>query len=668
MVRRVSDFINGPVENMKKLVNVGLVQINNSFSGQEYLPLSIGLLHAYFQKYSTRKNTFAFLPYVFRREVANKCADKLETADIVGFSVYMWNLKISLEIARILKARCPEITIVFGGPQIPNNAELFLRQYRHVDIVCHGEGEDVFRQILEHCDSRAWSSIQSVSYFDKEESFHCNPRIMRIDDLSRVPSPYLEGVYDELLKSQTSDHWLSLWETNRGCPFSCAFCEWGAKSYNKVNVFDLDRLKAEMDWFARNKIEFIFCCDANFGLLERDVEIAEYVAQNRKNTGYPRSFSVQSSKNATEKVYRIQKLLSDSGLSKGVLLAVQSLNPETLENIDRSNISMAAFDELQRRFKAEGITTFTDVIIGLPEETYESFVDGVSHLIERGQHNRIQFINLSILSNSSMGSPEYRSKYGMVTVESKLINIHGSLGDLPDDISETQELVVATASMPKAEWVRSRVFAWMTGLIYFDKLLQIPLAVLNGLYSLRYRDLLGLFSEINREDLPVITEIQKHFRHCAENVQQGGPEYCYSTKWLNIYWPADEFVMIRLFTEGMIEKFYDEAGNLLRQYLKTKGIDADPLVLSESIEMNKQLLRLPRQRDDKTIILNLNIWEVYQAVLAGKHAMLESGPFEYTIRSSDAEVPSWEDWCRYVIWYGNKKGAYLYDCNLSKKC
>ena len=83
----------------------------------------------------------------------------------------------------------------------------------------------------------------------------------------------------------------------------------------------------------KKKIEFIFCCDANFGILKRDVEIAEYASFVKRTTGYPKALSVQNTKNATERAYLTQKILADSGLNKGVTLSMQSLDKETLENI-----------------------------------------------------------------------------------------------------------------------------------------------------------------------------------------------------------------------------------------------------------------------------------------------------------------------------------------------
>ena len=143
---------------------------------------------------------------------------------------------------------------------------------------------------------------------------------------------------------QSRESWIGLWETNRGCPFRCTFCDWGSATAAKVTKFGEERLYREVDWFADKKIEYIFCCDANFGIQKRDVDIANYVAGVKKETGYPVALSVQNTKNATERAYETQKILSDAGLNKGVALSMQSVDMTTLEAIKRDNISLGTHE------------------------------------------------------------------------------------------------------------------------------------------------------------------------------------------------------------------------------------------------------------------------------------------------------------------------------------
>ena len=147
----------------------------------------------------------------------------------------------------------------------------------------------------------------------------------------------------------------------------------GVRPLKKVTRYGLDRIKSEIDWFAKNKISYLFSADANFGILPRDLEIAKYIADKKQTTGYPQTFFVQATKNQTERSYEVAKILYDAGLSKGVTLSMQSLDPTTLKLIKRSNISSDSYTELQRRFTQEKIITYTDLILGLPGETYKSF-------------------------------------------------------------------------------------------------------------------------------------------------------------------------------------------------------------------------------------------------------------------------------------------------------
>lgn len=653
-------------ENNRK-VRVGLVQINNSFSSQSYLPYSVGLLQAYVEKHAKDPDRYEFLTPIYARVPVKRAVEHLSGADVVGFSTYVWNIRISLEIARTIKQMKPDTLIVLGGPQVPDKAEEFLRNNPFVDIACHGEGEQIFHAILESFPVKTWDNLPSVSYLREDGSFVCHAKVPRLSDLSGAPSPYLENIFEPLMRANPQERWLVLWETNRGCPFSCTFCDWGSAIASKVYTFDMERVLREVDWFARQQIEFIFCCDANFGILQRDVDIVEYVAEVKQKYGYPRKLSVQNTKNATERAYKVQKLLNDADLNKGVTIALQSVDPGTLKSVKRQNISSESFQILQRRFTRDRVETYTDIILGLPGETYGSLADGVSHVIENGQHNRIQFNNLSILPNAEMGSPEYQKQYGMITVQSKIINHHGTLTDSDGEISELQELVIATSTMPEQDWVKTRAFCWMTGLLHFNKLFQIPFIVLHETCSISYRELIEAFFESEFGSSPIISEICSFFTEKAREIQRGGPEYCHRKEWLNIWWPVEEYIMIKLCVEGTLGKFYKEAEEMLAHFLASKYVQLPSQLLHEAIDLNRNLIKLPCQTEDLDLTLSYNIGEFYQSVLVGAPIPLENRECTYHINRTGQVFLSWEDWFRDVIWYGTKKGAYLYGNNLVER-
>jgi len=647
-------------------MKVGLVQINNSFSRQNYLPYSVGLLQAYAQENAKEPDRLDFLLPIYTRIPVPTAIQHLLPADLIGFSTYVWNFHISLEIAKQVKALRPDCLIVFGGPHIPDKSEEFLRQNPFIDITCHGEGESVFLSLLENSENRDWSRVPSISYIDPNGEFVQHPKNPRIKDLSSVPSPYLENVFTPLMEANPSEHWLALWETNRGCPFGCTFCDWGSAVQSKVYPFDLDRLYQELDWFSAQKIEFIFCCDANFGILPRDVEIAKYAAQKKHQSGYPQALSVQNTKNAIERAYYVQKILADAGLNKGVTISLQSMDPQTLDNVKRKNIITESFQQLQRRFNREGIETYTDVILGLPGETYETFADGVSTIIENGQHNRIQFNNLALLPNAEMSNPAYQKKHGLTSVETRIINIHGSLQESDTEISETQQLVISTHTLPKEDWVRARVFSWMAGLLHFDKILQIPFLLFHKIGPIRFRQLIEIFSESTHDSFPILNELRSFFIEKARDIQSGGPEYYRGEYWLNIWWPADEYFLIKLCVENKLQEFYQEAEDVLNQFLVKAGIEVPNRLLHECLVLNHGLIKLPFQVEDLELELSYKIWEYYLAELRGEDVPLENKPCFHHIDRTSETWHTWDEWCREVIWYGNKKGAYLYG-NLVKE-
>jgi radical SAM superfamily enzyme YgiQ (UPF0313 family) len=648
-----------PVDNQEPL-DVALVQINNSFSGQNYLPYATGLLQVYVEKYARHPGRYKFRLPVYSRRLVDETVAHLLGADVIGFSTYVWNIRISLEVARRIKVRRPQTLIVFGGPQVPDRAEEFLRQNTFIDIAVHGEGEAIFLGLLENFPSRTWEGVPSISYIQNGQFIH-NPRAERLKDISVIPSPYLEGAFDALIEANPQERWLVLWETNRGCPFRCTFCDWGSAIAAKVSQFEIDRLVKEVDWFASKKIEFIFCCDANYGMLPRDYDITQYVAETKEKYGYPKALSVQNTKNSTERAYKVQKLLSDAGLNKGVSLSLQSVDPMTLEAIKRDNISTESYQELQRRFTRDRVETYSDLILGLPGETYDSFVEGVAKVIENGQHNRIQFNNLSILPNAEMGDPEYQKKYGMEIVESRIINIHGSLSESKEEIPEIQQLVVATASTPRPDWVRTRIFCWMAAFLHFDKVLQIPLIIVRETSQASYRELLEAFLDDARiAKYPILSSIKAFFINEARNIQNGGPEYCHSAEWLDIFWPADEYALIKLCKDKTLDAFYSECEDLLGKFLKSKSVQLPENLLHEAVELNHKLIKLPFQASNLEFETSFNIWEFYRAVLVGEQVELANRPCINRIDRTKVVYNSWDEWYREVIWYGNKKGAYLY--------
>lgn len=650
---------------MIEKTKIGLVQINNIFSGQVYFPYSTGLLQSYAQKHCSYINNYKFIDHIYNRLSVSDAIDHLKECNIIGFSIYVWNEQISLAIARKLKTLYPDKLIIFGGPQVPDKANQYLISNPFIDVVVHGEGEHVFNLILQHYTPNKLSlnGISGISYVENNK-FINNPKTGRFKELNEIPSPYLTDIFQSIMDKKPNAQWLALWETNRGCPFSCTYCDWGSATQAKVSKFDINRLQKEIQWFSNNKVEFIFCCDANYGMLPRDIDITKYVVESNKKTGYPKALSVQNTKNATERSYQVQKILSDGGLNKGVTLSVQSMDKNTLINIKRDNISTESYQELQRRFMRDGIDTYSDMILALPGETHDSFVNGIDQIICNGQHNRIQFNNLSILPNAEMGNPEYQKEHGMKTVISDIINFHGSLieDNENEPIKEKQELVISTNTMPLAEWIATRAYCWMVSFLHFDKIFQIPIILFHKQTNIKYRDIFSAFmDEKLTVKYPVLNELRQFFVNKAVNITEGGAEYCEAKDWLNIWWPADEYMFIKLVEDKKMSLFYEESHKLLTEISDNNSSILNKKSLQNAIILNYQLLKIPFIVDDVEISLEYDIMEFYKSCLSGDGTELNNSHTQYKIKKYHPSLTNWNTWLKEVVWYGNKKGAYLHE-------
>lgn len=603
-------------------ISIGLAQISQQVGDSFYFPYSVGLLQAYVQAKAPNPERYRFLPLVYHRLNVQAALAQFAQAQVVGFSLYVWNERRSLILAKALKDANPNILIVFGGPQVPDQAEAFLRMHPQVDLCCHGPGEQTFLEILERFPERNWQGIAGVSYLQDGQFAH-QPPAPRASDLSQFPSPYLTGVFEPLLAQNSQ--WIGLLETNRGCPFACTFCDWGSAIQSKVYRFPQERVFAEIEWIARNQVGNVFTCDANFGILSRDVEIASYVARMKTQYGFPLSFQNQTAKNASERVIEIQRILHQAGLATYAAISLQSVDPHTLKSIKRENISLEAYRKVQAAALEAGIVAYTDMILALPGESYASFVNGINTVIENGQHTKILFHNATILPNAEMAAPAYRQQFGLETV---WVSLPGHT-PAEDGIPELMEIVVASKDLSRSDWLKMHVFAWFTAFLYYThKLLQPTLMVLESASGLSYRELITHFCEAPLEGYPVLQQIRAGFEDTARKYQQGYPisqqETLIWTLFDGMYLTPDNAMQIQLWNANLIDTFYSEAGDLLARLVLKKKPDFDLRLLEESLIFNRKLfLRLfssqrfpvdiaPRQIQETLLPLHYNLQEFYQ--------------------------------------------------------
>lgn len=395
-------------------------------------------------------------------------------ADVYAISCYVWNMGFIKRWIPSLIARKPDAYIILGGPQVMNQGERYLNPENERLLLCNGEGEHTFTNFLAQLLSLEpdFAAVKGLTFF-RNAKMITTPRQERIEDLSAIPSPYLEGYLDS-----EKYVWAAL-ETNRGCPFQCTYCYWGAATNAKVFKSDLDRVKAEITWLSKNRALYIFITDANFGMLKRDIEIAEHLAECKQKFGYPTTVFFSSAKNSPERVTDITKALSKAGLISTQPVSLQTMDPNALISIKRSNIKEDSYTRLQQELHETNLSSFIEMIWPLPGETLDSFKRGLSTLCS-SDADAFVIHHLLLLNNVQMN--EHRDEYKF-----QLTN--------DADLNSEAQVVIATKDVTAEEYKEGVRFGYHVTSLYSLRGLRFVGKYLDATGRMDFKSLISAFSE-----------------------------------------------------------------------------------------------------------------------------------------------------------------------------
>ncbi len=359
--------------------------------------------------------------------------------DVIAATNYVWNTRLSNKFLQIAKALQPDAVTIQGGPHFQlDEADVaadYLRAHPSIDYYVHGEGETTMVALLEKLlGGGALDAEEPGVAFLRDDCYLDGGRRERRRDLDTIPSPHLGGWLDPFI----GNGYAPVIETNRGCPFSCTYCNWGSATVSKVNRFSLDRVLEELEYIAKRvrDNDNLTVADANFGILKRDLEIAEKIESLWQRHGYPAHIQLWYTKNSSRRTIDIGRIL---GKKVRFLLAIQSLNEEVLANIKRDNIKLKTYEELTVYARENSLLTASDIIVGLPGEDLASVKSNMETLHRRGVE-KVDVFSLMLIPGTEVYSQESRRRFGMKTMhrlaQGCIIDVEGEV------ISETEELVV----------------------------------------------------------------------------------------------------------------------------------------------------------------------------------------------------------------------------------
>jgi hypothetical protein len=296
---------------------------------------------------------------------------------VVAASTYIWSVKVFCQVAEMVRRWDPGVRFVMGGPAARPSVlslEPYAPYVRSIDAVATGEGEELIRRVVRsHLDPDWRTTVPGLTV----------PHVLgwrKTDALERVvlddyPTPYQLGT--------VPDAPIGFLETFRGCPISCAFCQWGEERSDRVHSEEY--LASHLAGLERAGVNQVHVLDAGFNLSARAFR---NLAAAERRTGALRKMQVIGHIYPTfirDEHLGVFESFGRTELSVGI----QSFDKDVLKQLGRP-FDLARFEhvlgEISGRFPLD-----LEIILGLPGDNPASFRRTFEKAIALGNTVRVFF-------------------------------------------------------------------------------------------------------------------------------------------------------------------------------------------------------------------------------------------------------------------------------------
>jgi len=279
-----------------------------------------------------------------------------ENFDVLGLSVYIWNIEKIKNILQILKTLNFNKLIYCGGPEASFDYKNLINNY-NVNYITKGEGETSYNMLINCLNNKCdINEVPNIYYKDNENIIYT---FNKPENLNNIVHDY------SLIKD--FENRICYIESSRGCYFNCSYCM--ASLEKPVRFFPIEQVKNDLLFLLNKKAKIIKFLDRSFNVNKGYMlEILKFISEH--DNGY-----------TTFQFEVVGDLLTDeecefiNTMRKGYLrfeIGIQSTNNETIKAINRKQ----DFEKLKNNILKikDNVVIHTDLIAGLPYETYQSFI------------------------------------------------------------------------------------------------------------------------------------------------------------------------------------------------------------------------------------------------------------------------------------------------------
>lgn len=348
-----------------------------------YTHSSLGLRYLYANLKELQENA-SILEFSIN-DALQSVAEKIlmNSPNIVGIGVYIWNALEASELVQIIKKVSPQTTVILGGPEV-SYAPLRVN-FGNADFIIQGEGDTAFYDLCKNI-------------------INATPPENKIIKMSMPSLKEIELPYKYYTDEDIQNRYIYV-ELSRGCPFECEFCL--SSMDEKVRAFNLDKVLEEFEnLWQRGARNFKFV-DRTFNLNMRTANrILDFFLE--KEEPYFAHFEVIPDHFPAS----LRKKISQ--FPHGALqleIGIQTLNPEIANNISRQLLLDKIEENIIFLENETEAHIHLDLIVGLPGETLESFGKNLDELV-RLSSCEIQIGILKKLSGTHIS--RHDETFGMV--------------------------------------------------------------------------------------------------------------------------------------------------------------------------------------------------------------------------------------------------------------
>lgn len=271
-------------------------------------------------------------------------------ANLVCFGCYIWNIEQTLKLCKNIKNMKKDITIALGGPEVSYNPNEVLNNNKFISSIMCGEGENAIRQLVIDYTNNSLKEIYDIPV-----------------ETSQIPH-IAQDIVDNY------DNRVVYFETSRGCPYRCSYC---LSCIDKnIKYFDITKVKEDLKQILNKNVKQIRFIDRTFNSnKKRAIDLWKFLIENRKDTTFHFEICVNLIDDETLDFLKT--------IPKNIFqfeVGVQSTNKDTLIAINRGYKWEKEKDIIKKLMQIGNVKLHTDLIIGLPYETFDIFKNSFNEL------------------------------------------------------------------------------------------------------------------------------------------------------------------------------------------------------------------------------------------------------------------------------------------------